>query len=357
MTPLGLRVHEQPPVRLDGFVLPPHREATRPPERRGLARDAVALLVARPGRIDHTRFASLGAHLAPGDLLVVNTSATVPAALDGTWRGRHVVVHLSTRRDDDTWVVELRRSDGTGPVLDAASGDVVGLAEGGTTTLRVPDGPTSGRGVRLWRAELAVPTAYRARWLRRHGRPIAYGHVAGRFPLEDHQTVFARHPGSAEMASAGRPFTTRLVTDLVGRGIRLAPVTLHAGVSSLEAGEPPRPERFEVPSATADLVEQTRRSGGRVVAVGTTVTRALETAVDVRGRVRPARGWTDLVLGPGRPVRVVGGLVTGWHEPGSSHLRLLEAVAGADLVAQAYAAALGGPYLWHEFGDSALLLP
>ncbi len=342
------------------FVLPRGREATRPPERRGLARDQVAMMVARPGSITHDRFDRLGHHLRPGDLLVVNTSATMPAALDGTWRGGPVVVHLSTRLDDDTWVVELRRPDGSGPVLHAESGDRVALPDGADLMLLGPDvSPAPARlgGTRLWRAQLAVPRGRRVDWLHRNGRPITYGYVSERFSLEDYQTVFARVPGSAEMASAARPFSPGLVTDLVGRGIGVAPVTLHAGVSSLEAAEGPRPERFDVPAATADRIEQARRAGGRVVAVGTTVARAVESAVDRRGRVVSARGWTDLVLGPQRPVVAVGGLVTGWHEPGASHLDLLEAVAGPDLVGDAYAAALAGDYLWHEFGDSCLLLP
>lgn len=341
------------------FVLPPGREATSPPEHRGVPRDEVALLVARPGRVAHTRFADLGAYLGPGDLVVVNTSATVPAALDATWRDEDVVVHVSTPLGDGGWVIELRRRQG-GPVLHAQVGDVVGLAGGATATLLQPDGPPGdgpGPGlVRLWRAHVALERPMYAH-LARFGRPITYGYVPEQWPLEAYQTVFARDPGSAEMASAGRPFSHRLVTDLVSRGIGIAPVTLHAGVSSLEAGEAPRPERFAVPAATADHIEHTRRSGGRVVAVGTTVTRAVESAVDRRGHVRPGRGWTDLVLGPDRPAVVVQGLVTGWHEPGASHLQLLEAVAGPDLVSAAYAAALEGAYLWHEFGDSCLLLP
>ncbi len=341
------------------FVLPPGREATSPPEHRGVPRDEVALLVARPGQVSHTRFADLGAYLRPGDLLVVNTSATVPAALDGTWRAEGVVVHVSTPLDDGRWVIELRRRQG-GPLLRAQAGDVVGLAGGATATLLEPDGPP-GDGlppgcVRLWRARVVLARPMHAH-LARFGRPITYGHVPEQWPLEAYQTVFARDPGSAEMASAARPFSHRLVTDLVSRGIGVAPVTLHAGVSSLEAGEAPRPERFVVPAATADRIEQTRRSGGRVVAVGTTVTRAVESVVDRRGHVRAGRGWTDLVLGPDRAAVVVEGLVTGWHEPGTSHLQLLEAVAGPELVSAAYAAALDGTYLWHEFGDSCLLLP
>jgi S-adenosylmethionine:tRNA ribosyltransferase-isomerase len=147
------------------------------------------------------------------------------------------------------------------------------------------------------------------------------------------------------------------VTDLVRAGVAVAPVTLHAGVSSLEPGEAPPPERYQVPASTAALVNHTRDHGGRVVAVGTTVTRALETVAGPQGGVWAGAGWTDLVLEPARPARVVAGLVTGWHAPDASHLLLLAAVGGADLVAEAYAAALAEGYLWHEFGDSCLLLP
>jgi S-adenosylmethionine:tRNA ribosyltransferase-isomerase len=189
-----------------------------------------------------------------------------------------------------------------------------------------------------------------------HGRPIRYGYVPRSWPLEAYQTVFATEPGSAEMPSAARPFTHELVTALVSRGVLLTPITLHTGVSSQEDGEPPQPERYRVPATTAALVNHVRDSGGRVVAVGTTVTRALESAV-IDGVVQPSAGWTDLVLGPQRPAQVVTGLVTGWHEPGTSHLQLLRAVAGASLVEAAYDEASRRGFLWHEFGDSCLLLP
>lgn len=347
------------------FRLPAEREPAEPPEERGLARDEVRLLVARPDRLSHTRFHRLGDHVHPGDLLVVNTSPTMPAALDGRHDGRDVAVHLSTRHDDGRWVLELRRPDGAGPVTHARPGEEVELRAGGRARLLAPDGPARPDGsVRLWRAELDLPGPVHHH-LARHGRPIGYGH-RGR-DLVAHQTVFARLPrrgagrlgagASAEMASAARPFAPQLVTELVARGVTIAPITLHAGVSSLERHEPPRPEPFEVSSTTADLVLRARRRGGRVIAVGTTVTRALETVAEVDGTVSPGRGWTDLVLGPDHPARVVDGLVTGWHDAAASHLLLLEAVAGPHLVRRAYAAALAGPYLWHEFGDSCLLLP
>jgi S-adenosylmethionine:tRNA ribosyltransferase-isomerase len=348
------------PLSRSGFELPRHRSATRPPEARGQRRDEVRLVVARPDDIVHDRFRRLPDHLRPGDLLVVNTSATLPAALDGQRAdGRAVVVHVSGRHPDGdgTWVVELRRPDGSGPTPPSAIGEVIVLPGDSALTVLAPHpGADHEDHPRLWRARLHARRSMTDLMVR-HGRPISYDYVTGRWPLATYQPVFARVPGSAEMASAGRPFTPELITDLVANGVAIAPITLHTGVSSLEAEEAPQPEHYRVPDHTARLVELTRRAGGRVVAVGTTVTRALETVVDTDGSARAGQGWTELVLGPDRPARVVTGLITGWHAPGASHLALLEAVAGPVLVRQAYRAALAGDVLWHEFGDSCLFLP
>ena len=345
------------------FELPPAREATMPPEARGLGRDHVRLMVAAPDAVTHTRFTHLADHLRPGDLVVVNDSATLAAAVEGSrGDGSDVTVHFSGPLDGDddyaVWVVELRpgpRADG--PITDAVAGEHLTLPAGARATLLggYPDGASSS--TRLWAAHVTLDRPDLATYLAEHGRPITYSYVDREWPIEAYQTVFARTPGSAEMPSAARPFTTRVVTDLVAKGVAVAPVTLHTGVSSPEASEPPIPERYAVPVATADLVNLTVRRGGRVVAVGTTVTRALETVAAADGALRAGEGVTDLVLGPERPARVVTGLVTGWHAPGASHLSLLQSVAGADLVRTAYDAALAQGYLWHEFGDSCLLLP
>ena len=329
------------------------RNATEPAEARGLARDEVRLLEARPDRLADHLFRDLPDLLEPGDLVVVNRSATLAASLDGRRRETPVEVHFATALDDGTWVVEVRPEGlSFGPVTDIAVGERIDLPDGAwLDVLETLPGQ-----VRLHRVSVGLEGPVQA-LLERHGRPIAYGYVPKRWPLADYQTVFASEPGSAEMPSAARPFTQDLVTRLVTRGVLVAPVTLHTGVSSPEAGEPPNPERFEVPAPTAALVNHVRWRSGRVVAVGTTVTRALETVADLDGFVRPGRGWTDLVLGTSRPARVVTGLVTGWHEPGASHVHLLESVAGPDLVARAYEHAEAHDYLWHEFGDSCLLLP
>ncbi|WP_411283006.1 S-adenosylmethionine:tRNA ribosyltransferase-isomerase [Lapillicoccus sp.] len=347
------RLDERPTTR---FPVSAAATAPAPAEHRGGERDLVRLLVAQPEAVTHARFRDLADHLAPGDLLVVNDSATIAAEIDAVLAGRGpVVLHVASGPAPHGPVVELRTApDAARPVLDAAPGDVVRTG-GARLVLLGPYADGSGeQATRLWRAEVDGDLAAH---LHEHGRPVAYGQLDRRYALPDYQTVFARRPGSAEMPSAGRPFTPELVTRLVLRGVAVAPITLHTGLSSQEVGEAPAPEWFSVPAPTARLVGATRSGGGRVVAVGTTVTRALESAVDPDGRVVAAQGWTHRVVTPAEPPRVVDGLVTGWHDPQASHLLLVEAVAGAALAQRAYDAATAAGYLWHEFGDSVLLLP
>jgi S-adenosylmethionine:tRNA ribosyltransferase-isomerase len=334
--------------------------ATEPPEQRGLRRDDVRLLVASDRAITHTQFARLDDHLVAGDVLVVNTSATVPGQLDGRRADEPVVVHLANRLGNGEIVVELRSAPvAASPVLDGRTAEEVELPGGASVRLLAPypvESSPTGFGNRLWRGVLRTPESL-ADYLQTYARPISYGYLRGTFGLASYQTIFAVTPGSAEMPSAGRPFSLELVTRLVSLGVQFAPITLHTGVSSPDASEAPQPEWFEVSAATARLVSSARAHGGRVVAVGTTATRALESAAQPDGSVVAASGWTDLVISPQRPVRVVDGLITGWHNPEASHLLLVESVAGAELTQRAYDAALAGRYLWHEFGDSCLLLP
>lgn len=342
---------------LPAFRIPDGAEAAGPPEEFGRARDDVRLLVAAADGLRHRRFPELPDELRAGDLLVLNTSATLPAALDAEREdGRPVLVHVSAAPSSSQWLVELRHADSSGPALEHRPGDHIELPDGVELTLGAgfPD-PTAPM-PRIRRCTVTPPTEPIA-YLERVGRPIGYSYLRRRYPLAAYQTVYGRTPGSAEMASAGRPFTADLLVELITRGVTIAPVLLHAGVSSPEVGEPPLPERFAVPAETARLVRAARRAGSRIVAVGTTVVRALESAADPAGTVRAAAGETDLVLGPQRPARVVDGLVTGLHAPKASHLRLLQAVAGAELVELAYAAAVERRYRWHEFGDSTLFLP
>lgn len=339
------------------FELPPRLEAREPPEARGLARDEVRLLVAhrREGRLAHARFWELPELLAPGDLVVINTSATLPAALpaqraDGTVLELRLSTPAPDRPGGRWWVVELRA--GPDPFRGGRAGEELALPAGGRAELVAP----FAAGARLWLARLELPEPLEA-YVHGHGHPIRYGYVPRAWPLEAYQNVYAREAGSAEMASAGRPFTAELVTRLVAGGIHVAPVTLHTGVSSPERHEPPYAERYLVPAPTARLVNDVHAAGGRVVAIGTTVVRALESVADPGGTVAPGSGWTSLVIGPQRGLRTVDGLLTGWHEPRASHLEMLRAAAGQELLDRCYRSALEHGYLWHEFGDSHLIMP
>ncbi|MDQ0841916.1 S-adenosylmethionine:tRNA ribosyltransferase-isomerase [Streptomyces sp. V1I6] len=353
-----MRAGQRTGAVLETLKVPEELSARVPAEERGSGRDDVRLLVSRGTEVSHHHFRDLPGRLRAGDVLVVNTSATLAAAVDGRLGGEAVVVHFSTRGDRGRWAVELRRPDGAGSTLPhpgGPGGAVVRVPGGGELVLEAPLVPG---GERLWwaTASVDVPTL-----LRRYGRPIRYRYTERDQPLSAYQTVFALPSpdgsGSAEMPSAARPFTPGVVADLVSRGVQFAPLVLHTGVASAEAHEPPYPERFEVPAATAWLVNAARAAGGRIVAVGTTAVRALESAADGEGVVRPVSGWTDLVVTPRRGVRAVDGLLTGLHEPEASHLLMLAAIAGRDALTCAYDEALRQRYLWHEFGDVHLVLP
>jgi S-adenosylmethionine:tRNA ribosyltransferase-isomerase len=331
------------------FELPPRLEADRPPP----VRDSVRLLVAdrADGSIIHGRFRDLPDLLAAGDLLVINTSATLPAALAASRAdGEALELRLSTPAPDldpdRSWIVEVRRGD---EPYAAGVGERLALPARATAELVAPYAAP-----RLWLARLELPQPV-AEYLAEHGAPIRYGYVSRSWPLEAYQNVYAREPGSAEMASAGRPFTPELITRLAATGVLIAPVTLHTGVSSQDRRERPYAERFRVPVETARLANAVRGWGRRVIAVGTTVVRALETVAQPDGALTAGDGWTTLVVTPERGLWTLDGLITGWHEPQSSHLDVLRAAAGDELLARSYRAALEHGYRWHEFGDSQLV--
>ena len=341
------------------FDLPVRLEAHEPPEARGLARDEVRMLVAWRERaeLEHARFGRLPEFLEPGDVLAINTSATLPAALSARREDRSPLeLRLSTPAPGglgtDWWIVEARSADGARPFSGLEAGETVYLADARSAEIVAP----YAGGVRLWLARLDLGEPVES-YLSRHGRPIRYGYVPREWPLEAYQTTYATEPGSAEMVSAGRPFSPRTIAALAARGVQFAPLTLHTGVSSPERDEAPYAERYRVPRATAALVNAAHEWAGRVIAVGTTVVRALETVADPNGHLRAGAGWTELVITPERGIRAVDGVITGWHEPQASHLRLLEAAAGRPLLERSYRAALRCGYLWHEFGDVHLILP
>ncbi|MDQ6820311.1 MAG: S-adenosylmethionine:tRNA ribosyltransferase-isomerase [Actinomycetota bacterium] len=340
------------------FELPSALEAREPPEVRGLRRDHVRLMVARRSEasVAHRLFCELPDVLDAGDLLVVNVSGTLPAALPATRPdGRAVRIHVATRVPglEDRWrVVEVRSADGARPERGRASER---LSAPGDVTFELV--APYARSARLVVARIDGADGSVQEYLARHGSPIRYGYASHEWPLEAYQTVYARSPGSAEMPSAGRPFTAELIVQLLAKGVLIAPLTLHTGVSSPERHEPPFAEWFEVPELTAELVRTVRGRGGRVIAVGTTVVRALESVAQDGGKVAARSGWTNQVITPEHPPQLVDGLITGWHEPEASHLWMLEALAGPEVIDVSYRAALARGYLWHEFGDSHLLLP
>lgn len=321
-------------------------EATAPPERRGIERDAVRMLVTQrsAGIHRHARFRDLPSFLASGDALVVNDSATMPAALTATRsNGEPLQLHVSTRIDARVWMAEPRGS--------VMPGEKLRLPHGGSAVAIAPVDPQHPR---LWYASFRLPLPM-PEYLAVAGEPIRYRYVQRRFPLRDYQTIFAREPGSAEMPSAARPFTPRVVDALTQRGVEIATITLHCGVSSFEAPERPAAERYTVSHAAAEVVNAARRGGRRVIAVGTTVVRALESSV-VDGRVVASSGWTDLVIDQQHRVATVDGLLTGFHERAGTHLWIVESFLDRALLDSAYTEAADRSYRYHEFGDVHLIV-
>lgn len=379
------------------FTLPPALEAAEPPEARGLRRDQVRmLLIPRDGSpVSHHHFEDLPWLLQPGDLVVVNTSRTLPASLLGRAQsGATVEIRLAGRDEghgesgDDPGSGGGRRwaalplgvpADGSDPALvptdarppapDLQPGERIEFAASAGlswTASRRPPAREAGvlTATALGRHEQAPPLIWLAfdrdgprllEALHRVGRPVRYAYVPRPWALHHYQTLFAATPGSVEMASAGRPFTVQTLRALRQRGIGLATISLHAGLSTygdrqVDATFVPA-EPYQVPPATAVAIERARASGGRVLAVGTTVVRALETTGG-----RAGVGVTRLRITPAHRLQAVDGLLTGLHEPEASHLDLVSAFIGPELLRRAYDQAIAAGYLWHEFGDVCLIL-
>jgi S-adenosylmethionine:tRNA ribosyltransferase-isomerase len=354
------------PLSMIEFSLPPELEASAPPEARGLRRDQVRLMVSNysTDQVRHDRFHHLDEYLSEGDVLVINTSRTRNSALAASRAdGTALELHLSTHLDEDLWTVEVRSIEDTGKTKhleDAREGEILSLPVMAKAILQRPyvsdctdDSKPSET---LWLARLNFPHQVDD-YLARYGFPIRYNYVKERWPLSFYQTVYATESGSAEMPSAGRPFTSGLLKRLVSKGIRIAPLVLHTGVSNLETHEPPYKEFYRVTSETAHTVNEARASGRRIIAVGTTAIRALETVTNADGQAHAGEGWTCLVITSQRGLRSVNALLTGMHEPEASHLAILESLAGLSHIKIAYAEALHYGYLWHEFGDLHLIMP
>jgi S-adenosylmethionine:tRNA ribosyltransferase-isomerase len=349
------------------FHLPEHMEANSPPEARGLERDQVRLMVTSRSNhpIIHSQFRDLPEFIKPGDVLVINTSGTLNAAMNARRNnGTRLELHLSTHLPGDLWVVELRTPHNAGnlPFFTASAGEVLSLPGGARARLLLPY-HSDQRGkqeidqrIRLWIAALDISGPLEA-YLDRYGFPIRYKYVREGWPLSYYQTVYVTEKGSAEMPSAGRAFTPELITRLVAQGVQIVPILLHTGVASLEEHEPPYEEYFRVPDETARAVNAAHANSKRVIAVGTTAIRALETVTGENRMTHPGEGWTSIIISPERGIRAADGLLTGLHEPRSSHLAMLAALVGYEELGQAYREALQEEYLWHEFGDLHLILP
>lgn len=335
------------------FERPETLAATAPAEVRGLRRDEVRLMVSSASGHKHAQFRDLPAFLRAGDLLVVNESATLPASLPASGSPGDFILNLSTYYGGSLWLVEPRWSASQPGPLPLKAGETVTVAGARVRLIHPFPGLP-----RLWFVE-AQADLHEVMAIA--GQPIRYGYVREAYPLTHYQTVFARVPGSAEMPSAAYPFTQQVVANLKAKGIELAGLVLHTGVSSLEVEvdvvelHPLYPEPFDVPAATADAVNRAKREGRRVIAVGTTVVRALETAWDGM-QVQATHGFTRAYIHPARGAHVVNGLITGLHDPVTSHLAMLYTVASQELVRSAYEEAVAEGYLWHEFGDSHLIL-
>jgi S-adenosylmethionine:tRNA ribosyltransferase-isomerase len=346
-------------------VPPRLRPASTYPARR----DAVRLLVVDPvgGAVSEAVFDRLPDLLRTGDLVVVNDAATLPASLLGRDdRGRPLELRLAHRHDDGRFTAVLfgagdwhTRTEDRPPPPRLEVGARLRFPEALTAQV-VARSPLSGR-----LCEVRFDRAGDALWavLYRIARPVQYAHLAHDLPLWSVQNVYAARPWAFEMPSAGRALSWQILLDLRRRGVQLHRLTHAAGLSA--TGDPdldarlPLPERYDIPAETARAVNRTRAAGGRVVAVGTTVVRALEGAARAAGdQGLPAGpGETDLRIGPQHRLLVTDGLLSGLHEPGESHFQLLRAFAPADLLRAAHTRAVARGYLSHELGDALLILP
>ncbi|MBE9169737.1 S-adenosylmethionine:tRNA ribosyltransferase-isomerase [Pleurocapsales cyanobacterium LEGE 06147] len=342
------------------FALPPELSAQAPAERRGIARDAVRLLIIHRDsfEVEHSRFDRLGTFLRPDDLLVFNSSRTLPAILNGCAipNGPCLQVRLAQRLPDDTWLALLLCQRSNSFDCGLQSGLELKFGQNLTATVgdRDPNIP------RLWQLRFSQSGTALMNLLYRLGQPIRYEYVAAPWDLDDYQTVYAKEPGSAEMPSAGRAFTWKLLFDLKRRGIETTDIVLHTGLSSymddeLDARHPVSEEAYFISEAAAKKINQTRQAKGRIIAVGTTVVRALESASDGQGQIKPGQGYTRLHITADRALQTVDGLLTGLHEPQASHLDLLAAFLPPAIIQSAYTQAIQQGYLWHEFGDLNLI--
>ncbi len=347
------------------FILPSELEATQPPEARGLKRDEVKLMISykSDNKIIHDKFYNLDNYLESGDLIVINTSKTMSSAIDVERHdGSKLRLHISTHLPSNLWVVELRNIEGnnTKPFYDINIGEILNFPQGGNLIIHshyvYQLGDKKQESKRLWIASLNLPMNI-SEYLKKYGKPIRYSYVTNDWDIDYYQTVYANNEGSAEMPSAGRAFSFELITKLVARGVKIAPLVLHTGVSSLESDELPYEEFYDIPLETAKIINQTKKAKKKVIAAGTTVIRALETVIDYDENIHPGKGLTNILITPEKTIKSVNAMLTGLHEPRATHLSMLQGLVSLDHINKTYQEAIEKKYLWHEFGDLHLLLP
>ncbi|TLS34955.1 S-adenosylmethionine:tRNA ribosyltransferase-isomerase [Pseudalkalibacillus caeni] len=339
------------------FEVPDILNAAVPPERRGVRRDHVRMLILgrKSGVTQHDRFNRLEDYLKKGDLLVLNASRTVPAVLyaslnrEGNRNSDETEVRLARKLDDSTWECLIVAEDLT-------EGDLLAFS---TTLFGTVSKVNANSPFATVSFSLSGPLLFDQ--IYELGEPVRYEYIKNDWPLDYYQTVYGNIPGSVEMASAGRAFTWEILFKLQKKGVKIAFIHLHTGLTYLlddkwHQSPEQNEEAYHISEEAARMINETKTAGGRVIAVGTTVVRALETAVDPSGQLEKSSGWTNLYIHPEYDLKIADGLITGFHEPEASHLDMLSAFIDPGYLHNAYQEAIERKYLWHEFGDINLIL-
>lgn len=328
-----------------------------PAEFYGRRRDDVKLMTIdrRTGLYSSSPFVQLSKYLKSGDILVFNDSSLVPSAFAvfDVKSGQEGFLHVGTSWRGKSVLVEPRPKS-FNKLLGEGPRDMVILGGSRRLTLEERHSEFS----RFFWATTGQSESDLRKMLFRYASPITYDHVPFKLPLEFYRTLFSTNPGSSEFPSAARPFTRSVMDSLTEIGVRTATITLHCNLSPLEpfefaGADSLLEERYTIPENSAEALNRVSSSGGRVIAVGTSVVRALETSY--KGGFVPGSGSTDLFIRPGSEIRSVSGLITGLHDPESSHIEMISTFLDDSLLRSAYATAATLGYEWHEFGDVSLI--
>jgi S-adenosylmethionine:tRNA ribosyltransferase-isomerase len=343
------------------LTLPHKPGAKKTPVLRGINRDHVKLLVIdrNNARMYHSAFNHLSDFLRRGDLLIFNSSRTLPASLKTVNYNpqKNLEVRLAEHLSDDSWLVLFLYQDKNHFHSNLKPGLKIEFESGLSATIV----ERNTRNPRLWKIKFSASGTELINIFYQIGKPIHYGYISAPLPLEYFLTVFTRDPGSSEMPSAGRAFTWKMLFDLKNKGVETAFLTLHTGLNSytdddLNAGHQIADEEYFISESTAVKIESNKAGNGRIIAVGTSVARALESAALMKGKVIPGHAYTSLRITEGYEMKIANGLLTGFHEPEASHLDLMSAFLSPTQIKKTYEEAIERKYLWYEFGDLCLIL-